>query len=72
MKNSVRIEREKIKLTQAEFAKEIEVSRQTIHAVETGKFNPSVLLALRIAYFLKVNVEDVFKLEDSDRGGFGK
>jgi len=69
MENKLRIAREKVKLSQAEFAKEIGVSRQTIHAVETGKFYPSVLLALKIALFLNVKVEDIFILEKADRGG---
>ncbi len=51
-------------ITQEELAKALEVSRQTIHAIEKGKFNPSVKLALKIARFFKCQVEDLFYLEE--------
>ncbi len=44
----------------------IHVSRQTIHAIETGKFTPSTLLALKMAHYFGCKVEDIFELEDSD------
>jgi len=66
MENYIRVERAKKKITQAELAKKINVSRQTIHAIETGKFIPSTILALKIAKFFNVRVEDIFKLENSD------
>ena len=66
MENSIRVERAKKKITQAELAKKVNVSRQTIHAIETGKFIPSTVLALKIATFFKVNFEEIFKLENSD------
>ena len=47
-------------ITQEELAIKLEVSRQTINAIELGKFNPSVKLALRIAEFFNCKVEDVF------------
>lgn len=49
-------------LTQAELAKEVDVSRQTIIAIEQGKFNPSVKLALSLAEFFENQVEDIFNL----------
>jgi len=49
-------------ITQAELAKKINVSRQTIIAIEQGKFNPSVKLALNLAEFLECKVEDIFHL----------
>ncbi len=49
-------------ITQAELAEKVDVSRQTIIAIEQGKFNPSVKLALSIAEFFESNVEDIFYL----------
>ena len=53
-------------ITQEELAKELDVSRQTVNAIENGKFNPSVKLALAIAKFFKCNVEDIFYLKKED------
>lgn len=50
-------------LTQEELAKILGVTRQTIIAIEKGNYTPSVLLALKIARFLKKPVESIFKLE---------
>lgn len=50
-------------LTQQELAEKVSVSRQTIIAIEKGKFNPSMRLALLIARVFKVNVEEIFYLE---------
>jgi len=63
MKNTLKIERAKKNITQADLAKELEVSRLTIHSIESGKFNPSVQLALKMAAFFKVRVEDLFQLD---------
>jgi putative transcriptional regulator len=53
-------------LTQQELADKLNVSRQTIHSIETGKFNPSVKLALKIAELFKLNVEQIFYLEEKN------
>jgi putative transcriptional regulator len=53
-------------LTQQEVADKLDVSRQTIHSIEKGKFNPSVKLALKIAELFKVKVEEIFYLEGKD------
>ena len=66
MKNSVKEERQKINMTQQELADEIAVSRQTIFAIETGKYIPSVILVLKIARTYKKRVEDIFNLEKAD------
>ncbi len=50
-------------VTQAELADNVGVSRQTIIAIEQGKFNPSVKLALKMAEFFACNVEDLFYLK---------
>jgi putative transcriptional regulator len=51
-------------LTQQELAEKVSVSRQTIIAIEKGKFNPSMRLALLITRVFKVNVEEIFYLEE--------
>lgn len=66
MKNTLKVERAKRDMTQADLAKEVGVSRQTINAVEKGRYNPSVILALKIALVFDVAVYSLFKLEDSD------
>lgn len=51
-------------ITQAQLANRLEVSRQTIIAIENGKFNPSVKLALRMSAFFNCQLEDLFYLEE--------
>ena len=58
--NIVRDTRTKRNITQEELASAVSVSRQTIIAIEKGNYAPSILLALRIASFFKLTVEDVF------------
>lgn len=53
----------KEEMTQQQLADLVQVSRQTIHAIERGKFNPSVRLALLIAQVFQSPVEDIFYLE---------
>jgi putative transcriptional regulator len=53
-------------ITQAELAELIKVSRQTINAMELGKYVPSTVLALRLAKIFEVEVEQLFQLEESD------
>jgi len=52
----------KNQITQEELAKKLDVSRQTINAIENGKFNPSVKLAILMAEFFECNVENIFYL----------
>jgi len=66
MKNSIKVERAKRNITQETLAAGVQVSRQTINAIETGKFVPSTVLALKIARFFKTEVEAVFELEKND------
>lgn len=51
-------------MTQAELAVVVDVSRQTINAIEKGKFDPSLPLAFKIARFFSQTIEDVFQEED--------
>ena len=56
----------KNQITQEELADKVNVSRQTIHSIENGKFNPSVKLALSIAQFFECQVEEIFYLKMED------
>ena len=63
LSNNLKVKRfNKNQITQDELAKQLHVSRQTIHAIENGKFNPSVTLALKLAEFFDCQVEDIFYL----------
>lgn len=66
MKNTIKVERAKLSITQTDLAKAVGVSKQTIHSVETGRFVPSSVLAMKIARYFKVAVEDIFELEEGD------
>lgn len=66
MKNSIKVERAKKDITQAELADKIQVSRQTINAMEKGKYVPSTVLALKIAKYFDTSVEEIFELEEGD------
>jgi putative transcriptional regulator len=66
LKNLLKVERAKRNITQGQLAKHIGVSRQTINAIETGKFVPSTILALKLSQYFKARVEDIFILEDND------
>lgn len=66
MKNSLKVERARHSMTQQDLADAVQVSRQTIHAIETGKFVPSTVLALKLARHFTLPVEVLFVLEDGD------
>ena len=66
MKNSVKVERAKKDITQAELAKAIDVSRQTINAIEKNKYVPSTVLAIKLAQYFEVQVMDIFTLDQND------
>jgi putative transcriptional regulator len=66
MKNTIKVERAKKNWTQADLAQRVGVSRQAVNAVETGKFIPSTVLALKMALAFGTTVDQVFQLEDSD------
>ncbi|WP_445432615.1 helix-turn-helix transcriptional regulator [Chryseobacterium indoltheticum] len=66
MKNKIKLERAIKNITQEDLAKKIGVSRQTINAMEAGKYVPSTVLALKIAKYFGKKVEDIFELEDGE------
>jgi putative transcriptional regulator len=66
MKNTLKVERAKHNITQAELAEKVSVSRQTINSIEIGKYVPSTLLALKIATVFNTKVDDIFTLQEED------
>jgi putative transcriptional regulator len=60
MKNDLRVLRAKHNITQAELAGKLGVSRQTVNAIETERYDPSLPLAFKIAKVFKCRIEDVF------------
>ena len=66
MINTIRVERAILNITQAELADRAGVSRQTINAIESNKYVPSTILALKIARVFDKPVEQVFRLEKND------
>ena len=66
MKNTIKVERAKLNITQLELAEKIGVSRQTINSIEIGKYVPSTTLALKLSRLFKITVNEVFELEDDD------
>ena len=66
MKNYVREERTKKELTQIKLAEMVNVSRQTIISIETSRYTPSVILAIKLADVLGKKVETLFEVEKSD------
>lgn len=66
MKNNLRVQRAIKNITQAELADLIQVSRQTINTIESGKYVPSTVLALKIAKIFDKPVEEIFELDEMD------
>ena len=66
MKNSIRVERAIKRMTQAQLAELIGVSRQTIVAIESEKYVPSTVLSRKIARVFDTRVDDIFELEEGD------
>lgn len=66
MKNRLRELRGEYKLTQEELSKKVGVSRQSIIAIESGKYNPSLQLAYKIAKQFNCTIEDVFLLKEEE------
>jgi putative transcriptional regulator len=66
MINNIRVERAIKRMTQQQLAELVHVSRQTINAIEQGKYVPSTVLALKIANVFEKKVDDIFQLEETD------
>jgi putative transcriptional regulator len=66
MKNQLRVLRAEREWSQAELASRLDVSRQTVNAIETGKYDPSLPLAFRIAKLFNAPIESIFEI-DSER-----
>jgi putative transcriptional regulator len=66
MKNRLRVLRAERAWSQADLAKQLEVSRQSVNAIETGKFDPSLPLAFKLARLFGMPIEEIFQDEDGD------
>jgi putative transcriptional regulator len=64
VENTLRVLRATKNITQEDLAKALGVTRQTIHAIETGKYNPSLDLAFKIAIHFDTKIEDVFTYKE--------
>ena len=64
LKNNLKSYRKRLKINQSELGKKVGVSRQTISSIERGKYNPSVVLALKIARVFDTSVEEIFSYKE--------
>lgn len=64
LENTLRVERAIIRMTQAELAERVGVSRQAVNAIETGKFIPSAVLAIKLARVFGKSVEEIFIIQE--------
>ena len=66
MKNKIEAIRKARNIRQEEFAKALGVSRQTISSLENGRYNPSILLAHKIAVYFGMTIEEVFIFDEEE------
>lgn len=66
MRNTIKVQRAILDITQQDLADRIGVSRQTINSIEKNRYVPSTVLALKLSAIFKIPVNDFFTLEDSD------
>ncbi len=66
MKNNIRVLRASRRMTQEELARLAGVSRQTVNAMESSRYVPSTILALKVAHIFGMTVDEVFTLEEGD------
>ena len=69
MKNRLKVLRAEHNWSQAELAQRAGVSRQTIHAIETGKYDPSLPLAFKLAQIFEMPIEAIFEPDELDSDG---
>jgi len=67
MKNTLKVERAKLNLTQQDLADKVKVSRQTINSIESERYTPSTVLALKISEVFKTSVNEIFILEEDEK-----
>ena len=67
MKNRLEEIRKAKGITQEELANALEVSRQTVGSLENGRYNPSIILAFKIARFFEVSIEEVFMYDEDEK-----
>lgn len=68
MKNRLEILRKQKGIKQEELAEALEVSRQTIGSLENGRYNPSIILAFKLARYFNISIEDIFIYEEGKIG----
>ena len=66
MKNRLRVLRAERKWSQADLAERLGVSRQTVNAVETEKYEPSITLAFKMARLFQIQIEDIFQPDEEE------
>ncbi len=66
MKNNIKVQRAILNITQEELAVQIAVSRQTINSIETNRYTPSTMLALKLSAVFNKTVNEIFELEEND------
>ena len=64
MKNNIKKLRNELKISQKDLAESLNVSRQTINAIETGKFDPSLTLTIKITRFFNKSLEEIFIMRE--------
>ena len=68
MENDLKVGRAKADVPQADLADEVDVSRQTINAIERGRYDPSLELAFELARYFDCRIEDIFTYDPEDGG----
>ncbi|WP_019911586.1 helix-turn-helix transcriptional regulator [Paenibacillus sp. HW567] len=68
MKNRLEVIRKQRGIKQEELAEALEVSRQTICSLEKGRYNPSIILAFKLAKYFKISIEEIFVYEEDGEG----
>ncbi len=66
MKNTLKVERAKMNMTQQDLAERVGVSRQTINSIEADRYVPSTVLAIKISEIFNTTVNEIFTLEEDD------